>query len=135
MSDVKIGDIEVERPRIELKDVPNICELLLVKTGSKKAVKDENGKTVKTGGITLTFQMRDEREFTHKYSPRFATMLVKALSDLGYETLKPLTEKWHKYEKINITTTTGGTIYPRMIPNEALEEVEKVDILSKPKKK
>lgn len=67
----------------------------------------------KTGGLIITFQNREGKQFPQKYGKVAGLALVSALSKMGYETTDPLAKSWHHY-----IMTTFRTGYQRYIPTK-----------------
>jgi len=108
---VKVDEIPSEGARIDLKDLPNEADLIV--TG-EKMIEATAGKT---GGLALTYQLRDGRSFTQKYSKVSGAELITALKKLGYATTEPLSKHWHHYKLVAMRIG-----FPRMIPQNKVKE-------------
>jgi len=102
---VKVDEIPAEQPRLDLSQLPQEVELLAV------AEKMQAEAVGKTGGLVLTYQLRDGRQFQQKYSKVSGAELITALKKLKYATTEPLFKAWHTYKLTNMRIG-----FPRMIP-------------------
>jgi len=102
---VKIDEIPAEQPRLDLSELPQEVELLAVAEKMQEAVAG------KTGGLVLTYQLRDGRHFQQKYSKVSGVELRRALNKLKYVNTDPLFKVWHIYKLTNMRIG-----FPRMIP-------------------
>jgi len=102
---VKVDEIPAEQPRLDLSQLPQEVELLAV------AEKMQAEAVGKTGGLVLTYQLRDGRQFQQKYSKVSGAELITALKKLKYATTEPLFKTWHTYKLTNMRIG-----FPRMIP-------------------
>jgi len=109
---VKVDDIPTEQARLDLKDLPIDTELLAV---AEKMQAEAAGKT---GGLVVTYQLRDGRQFQQKYSKVSGAELITALKKLKYATTEPLFKTWHIYKLTNMRIG-----FPRMIPVARAKEV------------
>lgn len=102
---VKIKDIPAEGERIDLKELPREAELMAV---SEKYKEPAEGST---GGLVITFKLRDGRTFPQKYSPVSGAVLARAMKKLKIKDTEDLQKDWYNYE---LTAMRIGL--PRMIP-------------------
>ena len=107
---VKLSTIPTEAERIDLKDLPKEVELMAI--GEKM----QEARAGSTGGLVITFKMRDGRTFPQKYSPVSGAVLVRAMKDLKIKDTEDLQKGWYKYE---LTAMRIGL--PRMIPVSKVE--------------
>lgn len=104
---VKLKDIPSEAERIDLKELPQEAELIAISEKYKAGVEGS------TGGLIITFKLRDGRTFPQKYSPVSGAVLGRAMKRLKLKDTKNLQDNWYNYK------LTGMRIgLPRMIPDK-----------------
>jgi len=102
---VKTDDIPSEGARLDLSQLPKEADLIAVNE------KIQQGAVGKTGGLVITYKMKDGRTFQQKYSKVSGAELAAACKRLGITDTEELAEDWHHYE---LKTMRIG--FPRMIP-------------------
>lgn len=102
---VKIDQIPAEAERIDLKDLPREAELKAISERQQEA---QEGRT---GGLVITFELRDGRQFPQKYTAVSGAVLVRAMKKLKLKDTKALQDNWFNYQ---LTAMRIGQ--PRMIP-------------------
>ncbi|NVM22655.1 MAG: hypothetical protein HWN68_12860 [Desulfobacterales bacterium] len=107
---VKIKEIPTEAERIDLKELPREAVLMAV---SEKIQPSAEGRT---GGLVITYKLKDGRTFPQKYSPVSGAVLGRALRKLKIKDTEELQKNWYKYE---LTAMRIGL--PRMIPREKVK--------------
>lgn len=108
---VKIENIPTEGERVDFKTMPNEMELIAI---SEEQVEKSAGKT---GGLAITYETRDKKELTQKYSPMFAQLLVDALKKLKLTCTEDLQKDWYLYKQV-----PARMGYPRMIPQRKVSK-------------
>lgn len=89
---VKLSGIPTEAERIDLKDLPKEAELMAIGERTQEATQG------RTGGLVITFKLRDGRTFPQKYSPVSGAVLVRALKKLKINDTEELQKAWFNYE-------------------------------------
>ena len=107
---MKIEEIPDEGERVDLSKLPQEAEL---KADHEDWQEPQSGKT---GGLVITYEMRDGKQFPQKYSKISGAVLIKALKALKIKDSQELQGKWYKY-----VLTPMRTGYPRMIPVEKVK--------------
>lgn len=110
---MKINQIPVETPRVDLSTLPPENELIAISEEYVEA-REVDGKP-KVGGLIIRFKQRDGKQFPQKYSKISGAALVKAMEKLGIKDTEELQKNWYKYK-----LTPMRTGYPRYIPIKKL---------------
>lgn len=107
---VKIEDVPMEEPRVELKELRVDQEIEL------KAIKEQvvDAKENKTGGLVITYVTKDNKRLTQKYSRMSGKILVDSLRALKLADTEALQKAFYVYR---ITNMKMG--YPRAMPVKA----------------
>lgn len=102
---VKLEGIPSEGERMELQDLP--------KDNILKAVNEKvtEAQPNKTGGLVITFEQKDGKQFPQKYSKISGKALIDAMTKLKLEDTVDLQKCWMVY-----TLVAFRTGYPRYIP-------------------
>jgi len=108
---VKIDEIPTEAARLDLADLPSEVELIAI---SEKTIAEQVGKT---GGLSITYQLHDGRQFAQKYSKVSGIVLIAALKRLHIKDTTELQNAWYNYK---LTPMRIG--FPRMIPISKAKE-------------
>jgi len=110
-ANMKLDGIPTEKGRIELNDLPQTVDLRAI---DEKTVKASTGKS---GGLIITFELRDGRQFPQKYTKVSGAKLVEAMQSLKLTDTKQLRDAWFTYK---MTIMRIGK--PRMIPVKVAKE-------------
>jgi hypothetical protein len=102
---VELKGIPSEGERMELQDLP--------KDNILKAVNEKvtEAQPQKTGGLIITFEQKDGKQFPQKYSKISGKALIDAMTKLGLEDTIQLQKNWYHYTLVSFRTG-----YPRYIP-------------------
>jgi len=103
--EMKIDDIPSEGSRVDLSELPQEADLIAV---NEKTQPEQSGKT---GGLIITYKMKDDRTFQQKYSKVSGAELAIALKTLKIKDTEELQKDWYHYK---LTHMRIG--FPRMIP-------------------
>lgn len=108
---MKIDNIPSEKGRVELNDLPQTVDLKAIE---EKTVEASTGKS---GGLIITFELRDGRQFPQKYTKVSGAKLVEAMENLKLTDTTDLQDAWFTYK---MTIMRIGL--PRMIPVKLARE-------------
>jgi hypothetical protein len=108
---VKIGDIPSEGEKLDLAQLPK--ELIAIATGEKM----QEAAGGKTGGLVISYKLKNGQTFNQKYSKMSGAVLAAALKRLKIDDTLGLQDAWYKYQKTDMRMG-----FPRMIPVEKVKE-------------
>jgi hypothetical protein len=108
---VKLTDIEEEKPRWDLKELPDEIVLKAVDEKITEDIKDATGRVVKAGGIVIAFVDRQGKPLRQKYSKMHGRALKTALEKLGLKDTKDLQKDFYVYKLVHFRQG-----FPRLIP-------------------
>jgi hypothetical protein len=108
---VKIGDIPSEGEKLDLAQLPK--ELIAIATGEKM----QEAAGGKTGGLVISYKLKNGQTFNQKYSKMSGAVLAAALKRLKLDDTLNLQDAWYKYQKTDMRMG-----FPRMIPVEKVKE-------------
>jgi hypothetical protein len=108
---VKIGEIPNEGEKLDLTKLPQ--ELIAIVTGEKT----QEAVSGKTGGLILSFKLKDGRIFDQKYTKMSGAILAAALKKLKIDDTLELQKGWYKYQKTDMRMG-----FARMIPIEKVKD-------------
>jgi hypothetical protein len=102
---VELKGIPSEGERMELQDLP--------KDNILKAVNEKvtEAQPQKTGGLIITFEQKDGKQFPQKYSKISGKALIDAMTKLNLKDTVELQKNWYHYTLVSFRTG-----YPRYIP-------------------
>lgn len=102
---VKLKDLPAEEERIDLKELPRETDLIAIEEKIQEATEG------RSGGLVITYKLKDERTFPQKYTVVSGAVLQRALKKLKIKDTTELQDNWYHYE---LTAMRIGL--PRMIP-------------------
>jgi hypothetical protein len=102
---VELKGIPSEGERMELQDLPKDNVLKAV------AEKVTEAQPNKTGGLVITFEQKDGKQFPQKYSKISGKALIDAMIKLNLKDTVDLQKSWYLYTLVSFRTG-----YPRYIP-------------------
>jgi len=102
---VELKGIPSEGERMELQDLPKDN---ILKAVAEKVTEAQPGKT---GGLVITFEQKDGKQFPQKYSKISGKALIDAMTKLNLKDTIELQKNWYHY--VLVPFRTG---YPRYIP-------------------
>jgi hypothetical protein len=89
-------------------ELQNLPKENVLKGVNEKFVESVPGKA---GGLVITFEQKDGKQFPQKYSKISGKALIEAMGKLGLEDTVQLQKNWYHY--VLMSFRTG---YPRYIP-------------------